>query len=162
VLADEFGREVYFSWFDEDEVVIVDTEEEWEDLIAELAEDWLEENEFNGTMQVELVEADKADKKVTGHRRNTEGDGGRIHACDLYEITDEAAQKKPEDAVNSESLPPEKADGENPFDHLAVLRGGVLELSSNSIELDVETECRPSQMSESPRATGDSTGSGHS
>jgi len=51
-LADAFGRQVYFSWQDEDETVVVDTPEEWEDLVAELSEDFVEENEYNGIMEV--------------------------------------------------------------------------------------------------------------
>jgi hypothetical protein len=43
---------VYFSWQDEDETVVVDTPEEWEDLVAELSEDFVEENEYNGIMEV--------------------------------------------------------------------------------------------------------------
>ena len=55
----------------------VDTVEEWEDLIAELTEDWGEGgfSEYNGTMHVALVEAEDADKTVTGHRRAEAQDG---------------------------------------------------------------------------------------
>ena len=73
-LADEFGRQVYFSWADEDETVVVDTPEEWEDLVAELSEDFLEDNEYRGIMEVKLVEADQADKTVSGHRRLGDGE----------------------------------------------------------------------------------------
>ena len=80
-LADAFGRQVYFSWQDEDETVVVDTPEEWEDLVAELSEDFAEDNEFNGIIEVQLVEADQADKTVSGHRRLGGGepaaDGGQ-------------------------------------------------------------------------------------
>ena len=55
----------------------VDTVEEWEDLIAELTEDWGEGgfSEYNGTIHVALVEAEDADKTVTGHRRAEAQDG---------------------------------------------------------------------------------------
>jgi len=41
-----------------------------QDLIAEVTEDWREENEYKGVINVKLVEADQADKIVTGHRRD--------------------------------------------------------------------------------------------
>ena len=39
-IAKAIGRKVYFSWVDGDETVVVDTPEEFEDLMAELEEDW--------------------------------------------------------------------------------------------------------------------------
>lgn len=32
---------------------MVDTPEEWEDLVAELSEDWLEDNEYKGSRERE-------------------------------------------------------------------------------------------------------------
>ena len=69
LLKEAFGREVYFSWVDDDELIVVDTPEEWEDIVMELSEDWLEGNEWKGMMSVKLVEAADADKTVTGKGR---------------------------------------------------------------------------------------------
>ncbi len=69
LLKEAFGREVYFSWVDDDELIVVDTPEEWEDIVMELSEDWLEGNEWKGMMNVKLVEAADADKTVTGKGR---------------------------------------------------------------------------------------------
>ena len=53
------GRRVYFSWTDADETVVVDTPEEFEDLLIELEEDWEDEMpELNGEIDVEIVEVE--------------------------------------------------------------------------------------------------------
>ena len=36
---------------------MVDTLEEWDDLVAELSEDWVEDNEYNGSTHVQSARA---------------------------------------------------------------------------------------------------------
>ena len=127
-LAHEFGREVYFSWEDEDELVVVDTEEEWEDLVAELTEDWREENEYNGVMDVKLVEAAMADKTVTGHRRAGDRGHGSLNVADP-EPAQQSCEEETEEKGLATVCPP--ARDAAPFDSLSVLRHGRLELEES-------------------------------
>ena len=66
-IAKELGRRVYFSWTDVDETVVVDTPEEFEDLLIELEEDWEDDApELNGEIDVEIVELDGESDRETG------------------------------------------------------------------------------------------------
>ena len=54
------GRRVYFSWTDADETVVVDTPEEFEEVFIHLETDWaLEMPQFNGEVDVEIVEVNR-------------------------------------------------------------------------------------------------------
>ena len=64
-MAKAIGRRVFFSWMDGDEKVVVDTEEEFEDLLVELDEDWNESCELHGEMKVEIVELSEATGEVS-------------------------------------------------------------------------------------------------
>jgi hypothetical protein len=70
-IAKAMGRQVFFSWVDGDDTVVVDTPEEFEDLFAELEDDWDDPkgSELNGRMEVKVVEKADASGEVTGQQR---------------------------------------------------------------------------------------------
>lgn len=120
---------------------MVDTEEEWEDLVAELTEDWREENEYRGVMGVKLVEAHMADKTVTGHRRRGEeseecgaaGNGvvDRASSDSDHNDNNQAEEGEGSQVQMTEAHPP--AQPSSSFDALAVLREGKLELEESIV-----------------------------
>ncbi len=138
LLKEAFGREVYFSWVDDDELIVVDTPEEWEDIVMELSEDWLEGNEWKGMMSVKLVEAADADKTVTGKGR--EKRQGIVSAADaiLRHTDGKTASPSAEDETESKAEAQAKAaaekavaearakEQEKALDLLEVLREGRL------------------------------------
>lgn len=78
-IAKAIGRVVFFSWVDGDETVVVDTPEEFEDLFAELEDDWDDErgSELNGRMEVKIVEKEAASGQVTGQQRKLAGSASK-------------------------------------------------------------------------------------
>ena len=121
---------------------MVDTEEEWEDLVAELTEDWRAENEYRGVMGVKLVEANMADKTVTGHRRRGEECGAagtgvveRASSDSHHNDNNQAEEGKGAQVQMAEAHPNADvpAQPSSSFDALAVLREGKLELEESIV-----------------------------